>query len=134
VRPAFLLYIAVGLGAAIGGAARWRASELAHDSIGAAFPWGTLFVNITGSFLIGVYAALTASGGRYSRGYLAGAWQQHLVMTGFCGGYTTFSIFSLETLRLIESGDAALAAANIGVSVIAWLLAVWSGYALGRRM
>ena len=124
------LYLAVALGAALGGSARWLASEFAYDALGGGFPWGTLFVNIAGSFAIGLYAAWTLSGGRYA----ASAFQRHFFMTGVCGGCTTFSVFSLETLRLAQSGAIGLAALNVALSVAAWLAAVWAGYVLGLRL
>jgi CrcB protein len=101
-------YLAVALGSAVGGTARWVASEALAG--GAGFPWGTLFVNATGSWLIGLYAALTVPGGRIAAGPL----QRHFVMTGICGGYTTFSVFSLETVRFLEDGRLGLAGLNIG--------------------
>lgn len=124
------LYLAVGLGSALGGGARWLASDLLAGWLGAGLPWGTLFVNVTGSWLIGLYAALTAPGGRFAAGPL----QRHFVMAGVCGGYTTFSVFSLETVRLLEAGRPAMAAAYVGVSVAGWLAAVWAGYGLGMRV
>lgn len=120
-------YLAVGLGSAVGGTARWLASEALAGGAGAGFPWGTLFVNVTGSWLIGLYAALTVPGGRIAAGPL----QRHFVMTGICGGYTTFSVFSLETVRFLEGGRIGLAGLYLGASVVGWLAAVWGGYALG---
>lgn len=128
MRPA--LYVAVALGSAIGGSLRWLASDLLHAWLGAGFPWGTLFVNVTGSLAIGFYAALAAPEGRL----LAGAGQRQFVMTGICGGYTTFSVFSLETLRLLQAGSPALAGINVGVSLATWMAAVWLGYALATRI
>ncbi|MCA1788372.1 MAG: CrcB family protein, partial [Thioalkalivibrio sp.] len=97
-RPAIgtitLLYLAAGLGSMIGGSARWLASDLMLVGLGPGFPWGTLFVNVSGSFLIGFYAALAGPGGRF----VAGPAQRHFLMTGVFGGYTTFSIFSLEAI------------------------------------
>lgn len=128
--PEAALYLAVGLGSAIGGTARWLVSESMQAWAAGGLPWGTLFVNVTGSLLIGFYAAITAPEGRL----LAGPRQRHFVMTGVCGGYTTFSIFSLETLRLAQSGRLALSGLHVGTSLAAWLLAVWAGYALATRM
>lgn len=122
--------MAVGLGSAIGGTARWLVSEWMQAWAVGGFPWGTLFVNVTGSLLIGFYAALTAPDGRL----LAGPRQRHFVMTGICGGYTTFSIFSLETLQLAQAGRLALSGLHVSISLAAWLLAVWAGYALATRM
>jgi CrcB protein len=128
-RDAAILYGVVALGATIGGLSRALASLGAAAMMGAAFPWGTLIVNVTGSFLIGFYATLTGPDGRA----FAGTRQRQFVMTGFCGGFTTFSVFSLETLRLAQAGDVSAAALNIAVSVIAWLAAVWLGHALATR-
>ncbi len=124
------LYAAVGLGAIVGGTARWLASELLHDWLGSGFPWGTLFANVTGSFLIGFYAALSASEGRL----FAGPVQRQFVMSGICGGYTTFSIFSLETIRFLQAENFQVAGASVGVSLAGWLLAVWAGFALATRI
>jgi CrcB protein len=89
-----------------------------------------LFVNVTGSFIIGFYAALSGPDGRL----FASAQQRQFVMTGFCGGYTTFSTFSLETFRLLQAGDARTALANIAASVGASLLAVWLGHIWASRI
>jgi fluoride exporter len=129
-RGTLLLCAAVALGSALGGSARWVASIGAHEWLGAAFPWGTLFVNVTGSFLIGLYAALTGPDGRW----LASPNQRQFFMAGFCGGYTTFSIFSLETLRLLQAARLELVAVNIGFSMLGSLAAVWAGYALALRV
>lgn len=117
-------YAAAALGAAIGGVLRVLASVAMHEFAGYGFPWGTLFVNVTGSFAIGFYATLAGPKGRLA----ASPVQRQFVMTGICGGYTTFSMFSLETLRLLHDGDMPAAAFNVGLSVIAWLAAVWLGY------
>ena len=130
VRYSATLYAAVGTGSVIGGVLRYLASLLIHDQLGAALPWGTLFVNVTGSFAIGFYAALTGPDGRL----MAGPRARQFVMAGICGGYTTFSVFSLETFRLAQAGDWRAAAINIGLSVITWLLAVWLGHALATRL
>lgn len=128
--PQASLYLAVGLGSAVGGTARSLISESMRNWAGSAFPLGTLFVNVTGSLLIGFYAALAAPEGRL----FPGPRQRHFVMTGLCGGYTTFSIFSLETLRLVEAGRPALASLQVGVSLAGWLAAVWTGYVLATRI
>jgi fluoride exporter len=123
------LYGAVALGSALGGTARWLLSEQMHASLGAALPWGTLTVNVLGSLLIGAYAALAGPDGRL----FAGPRQRHFVMTGVCGGFTTFSIFSLETVRLLQAGGPD-GAAYLSVSIAGWLAAAWAGYALGMRI
>ena len=85
---------------------------------------------MTGSFLIGFYAALTGPDGRL----FVSPRQRQFVMVGICGGYTTFSAFSLETLRLAQSGNIQGAFFNLFVSVVGWLTAVWLGHALAARL
>jgi CrcB protein len=110
-----IMYAYVAVGAVLGGLARYLASLLILPISG--FPLSTLFVNVTGSFIIGFYATLTGPDGRM----FATAQQRQFVMTGFCGGYTTFSSFSLDTVRLLRAGMAHTAFLNIGVSVVTWL-------------
>jgi fluoride exporter len=93
------LYAAVAAGSALGALARFLCSLALTGLLGPAFPWGTLAVNGLGSFLIGLYATVSEPGGRLRAGP---AWR-HFVIAGFCGGFTTFSIFSLETLLLVEA-------------------------------
>lgn len=124
------LYLVVAAGTMLGGLARWSVSGFFYLLLETGFPWGTLLVNATGSLLIGFYATLSAPDGRL----LASPLQRHFVMTGFCGGYTTFSIFSLETLQLIQAGQSGLAGAYAGLSVVTWLLAVWAGFVLAARI
>jgi len=121
------LFVIVGLGAALGSVARYLVSVWIYDFFGTGYGWGTLTVNVLGSFLIGLYATLTEPDGRLP----ASTGMRHFVIPGFCGGFTTFSVFSLETLLIVESGQLALAATHVAVSVILWLLAVWVGYRVG---
>lgn len=123
-----IMYAYVAAGAVLGGVSRYLASLLILPFFG--FPLATLFVNVTGSFIIGFYGTLTAPDGRL----FATAEQRQFVMTGFCGGYTTFSSFSLETVRLLRAGMTGTALLNIAVSVVTWLLAVWLGYVLASRL
>jgi CrcB protein len=116
------LYVCVAAGSVIGSVLRWL--------IGLALPWATLFVNISGSFAIGFFAAMTAPGGRWFVGPRA----RHFFMTGFCGGYTTFSMFSLETLGMLQQGKLAMAAGYVMLSLIAWLGAAWAGDALAMKL
>jgi len=123
-------YISVALGSIVGAVARFLVSVLFVSQFGDRFPWGTLFVNVTGSFAIGFYAALTGPDGRL----FATPRQRQFVMVGICGGYTTFSAFSLETLRLAQSGNVRAAFLNLLISIIGWLLAVWMGHAIAMRL
>ena len=123
-------YFWIAIGSALGGMARYWCSGLAARLIGETFPWGTIIVNIAGSFIIGFFATLTGPDGRICADTLT----RQFVMLGFCGGYTTFSSFSLQTLALLQDGEWLLASANIALSVIACLLAVWAGYALAASI
>jgi CrcB protein len=123
-----ILYGYIAAGSVLGGVTRYLVSLLVQLIPG--FPWATLFVNVTGSFVIGFYGTLSGPDGRL----FASVRQRQFVMTGFCGGYTTFSTFSLETFRLLKGGMAQTAFLNIAVSIVTWLLAVWLGYALASRL
>jgi CrcB protein len=117
------MYIYVAIGGAIGTVGRYWLSGIVARLIGETFPWGTLLINVTGSFIIGFFATLT---GPDRRVYAASSTRQ-FVMTGICGGYTTFSSFSLQTLNLATDGEALRAGANVGLSVVLCLVAVWAG-------
>ena len=118
------VYLWIGVGSALGGMARYWCSGMAAVLFGETFPWGTLFINIFGSLVIGFFAEITGPDGRLFVGTLT----RQFVMIGLCGGYTTFSSFSLQTLNLVDDGEWALAGFNIGASVVLCLLAVWLGH------
>ncbi len=120
-----LTYLYIALGGAIGSVLRaWTANVFVRMA-GSHFPWGTIFINITGSFIIGFFGALTTSDGRFTAHPDARAF----MMIGICGGFTTFSSFSLQTLDLARDGKLTEAFANIALSVVLCLLAVSAGYA-----
>jgi len=123
-------YFWIAIGSALGGMARYWCSGIAARLIGETFPWGTIIVNIVGSFIIGFFATLTGPDGRI----FADTLTRQFVMIGFCGGYTTFSSFSLQTLALLQDSEWLLASANITLSVITCLFAVWAGYALAASI
>jgi len=114
------------LGGGLGTLARWWASGFVASRIGETFPWGTLLVNVTGSFAIGLFATLTAPDGRF----FAPASLRQFFMLGVCGGYTTFSSFSLQTLNLAEDGQWLKAGGNIALSVVLCLAGVWLGHVI----
>jgi CrcB protein len=120
-----LTYLWIAIGSALGGMARFALSTFIAQTVGGAFPWGILAVNVTGSFAIGVLA--TAPSGLSPDARL-------FVTVGLCGGYTTFSSFSLQTLDLLRGGQVAAALGNIAGSVGLCLLAVWAGAAAGGLM
>ena len=123
-----LNYVLVGIGSAIGGIARFWASGLIANRFGQSFPWGTLFVNVSGSFLIGFFATLTAPEGRW----LVGPSGRNFFMAGICGGYTTFSSFSLQTLALAQDEEWLYASGNAVFHFVLCLAAVWLGHALAE--
>lgn len=127
-RRIAILYACVASGSVLGGLTRYLVALAIQTGPG--FPWSTLFINATGSFIIGFYAALSGPDGRL----FASAPQRQFIMTGFCGGYTTFSTFSLETFKLFHAGLARTALANILASLMGWLVAVWLGHALAVRL
>jgi CrcB protein len=124
-----LVYAAVAVGSGIGGAGRHFCTELTTRLMGEGWPWGTLFVNVAGSFVIGLFATFAAAGTRFANG----APMRQFVMVGLCGGFTTFSAFSLDTLHLIGDGRGLAAGANIALSLVLCLLFVGLGYALAAR-
>jgi CrcB protein len=123
------LYLAVIAGGVVGSLMRWIVALLLPPTL-VGLPWPTLFANVTGCFVIGFFATLTAPDGRL----FIGSRTRQFVMTGICGGYTTFSGFSLETFRFVSDGDLRSAIAYLLVSLVAWFVAVWLGDALAERL
>ena len=120
----------VGLGSALGGMVRYGCTLIFTRYFGATFPWGTLFVNVTGSFIIGLFFTLTAPGGRL---VVNPDWRI-FVTVGICGGYTTFSSFSLQTLDLLRDGEWLLGGLNAVGSFVLCLLAAWLGVACAAAL
>lgn len=119
-----LVYLWIGLGSALGGMARYWCSGFVAARFGETFPWGTIAVNVIGSFVIGFFATISGPDGRLLVPSLA----RQFVMIGVCGGYTTFSSFSLQTLTLARDGEWLPAMANIALSVVLCLVAVAVGH------
>ncbi len=119
-----LTYLYIALGGAIGSVARAWTASTAVRMLGPHFPWGTILINAAGSFVIGFFGALTVNGARFEAHSDARAF----VMVGICGGFTTFSSFSLQTLDLARDGKLGAAFANIAFSIVLCLLAVTAGY------
>jgi CrcB protein len=119
-----MAYLWIAVGSALGGIFRYWCSGVAARLIGETFPWGTLIVNVFGSLVIGFFFTLTGPDGRL----LVSPTARLFVMVGLCGGYTTFSSFSLQTLTLLQDGEFLYAGANIAASVLLCMLAVWLGH------
>ncbi len=121
-----LLFIAAG--GAFGAVLRYGASVSVYSLFGRGFPYGTLFVNVSGSLLMGVLSVIMVE--RFDVGP---EWRA-AILVGVLGSFTTFSTFSIETLNLLEQGDMLRAFANIVLSVLVCLLAVWFGVLIGRQI
>jgi CrcB protein len=119
----FPIYLAIAAGGALGTVARYFLSGVVAHVFGETFPWGTLIINVTGSFVIGFFSVLAGPDGRL----MVGGTTRQFVMVGLCGGYTTISTFSLQTLNLMNEGEWLAAGANMAGSVFLCLLAVWLG-------
>ncbi len=120
--------IAVAFGGAIGALLRYWSTIGAHHLLGKGFPYGTLTVNVVGSLLVGILYVLLVER------LQAGSEWRALLITGLLGGFTTFSAFSLETLMLIEQGEALKAVLNVVLSVMLCLAVAWIGIMLGRSI
>jgi CrcB protein len=117
--------VGVGVMGAVGALARYGIGGFLAQRFPSSFPWETLMINVTGSFLLGLLFAVL------ERSTVSAAARTSLTI-GLLGAYTTFSTFSLETVRLIQEGSLGLAALNVATSVALGLSAVWTGLSLGR--
>jgi CrcB protein len=120
-----LIYLAVAVGGAAGAVLRYGVNELALNVFGKSFPFGTLLVNILGSFVLGLLYGL------FSSGLLATSPWRALMAIGLIGAFTTFSTFSLDTVLLLQQGDWLKAIANVLLNVLLCLTLAWLGLKLG---
>lgn len=118
----------IAMGGAVGAVLRYGASLSVYALLGRGFPYGTLFVNVSGSLLMGLLSVLMLE-----RFAIGPEWRA-AVLVGVLGSFTTFSTFSIETLTLMEQGDMMRAMANIVLSVLVCLIAVWFGVLIGRQL
>lgn len=118
----------IAFGGAIGAVLRFLASNGVYSIMGRAFPWGTLFVNVFGSLLMGLLYVIFVERLQISTEL------RSLVLVGLLGAFTTFSTFSIETLTLIESGELMRAGLNMLLSVVCCVVACWLGFMLGRQI
>jgi fluoride exporter len=123
-----LKYVMVGIGGCLGSILRFWLGTYIGSRMGTRFPYGTLVINITGSFLVGLILVLLTAKTHWSPNW------RYLIPIGFLGGYTTFSSFEYETLRTIQDGQIGLALLYAAVSVIVGLVAVWGGVMAGRSI
>ena len=123
-------YLWIAVGSALGGMARYWCTGIGARLFGETFPWGTLLINILGSFIIGFFVALTGPDGRY----IVDQNIRAFVTVGLCGGFTTFSAFSLQTMVLMQEGEWLHAGGYILGSVVLCLLFVWLGHVLATQL
>lgn len=126
-------YLVIGLGGALGSMLRFGIGSFIDTSVqkgDSIFPWGTIIVNITGCFIIGFIATISAAEGRL----LLSSLTRQFILIGILGGYTTFSSFSFQTLTLAQDGQWWGAAANVLLSVVLCLVGVWLGAALAGML
>ncbi|MGI8803218.1 MAG: fluoride efflux transporter CrcB [Solirubrobacteraceae bacterium] len=115
--------VAIGLLGGVGSVARFLLDGAVYRRAGRSFPYGTMVVNLTGSFLLGLLVGVAAGGGA-----------ERLLGTGLLGGYTTFSTWALESHRLGEAGRVRLAGLNLAASLLLGLGAAWVGRRLGGAL
>jgi len=127
-----ITYLWVAIGGAVGSVGRFWLNGIVSARFGETFPWGTMLINVSGSFLIGIIGALASPEGRMDSQSRAFATQ--FLMIGVCGGYTTFSSFSWQTLRLLQDREWLYAGGNIVLSVALCMIAVWLGWLLGSML
>jgi CrcB protein len=122
-----MIYLWIFVGSAIGGMARYWVSGAVARRIGETFPWGTVIINISGSFLIAFFGAVAIQHGSFP----VPADVRTFLMVGFCGGYTTVSSFALQTLNLARDSEWLWATANVIGSIVLCVAAAWLGFGAG---
>ncbi|HEY9018021.1 fluoride efflux transporter CrcB [Thiomicrospira sp.] len=120
-------WLAIALGGALGAVSRFALSHQTYIWLGRDFAWGTLAVNLIGSFMIGLLTILLIN-----KFAVSAEWRAFLIV-GFLGSFTTFSTFSFETMQYIQTGELNKAMLNIVVSVVGCLIAVWIGLVAGKQ-
>lgn len=128
MRSDHALILWVAAGSAVGGVLRHLTGDLLRLISWLDWPWDTLTANALGSLVIGWFAALTAVAGRWPVAIVP----REFVITGILGGYTTFSLFGLDTIGLLAAGQWGAAVANVLATLVLCLAAVWLGYRIGR--
>ena len=130
-KDKFIMYFSllIFFGAGLGGVSRYWVSNGIYSLLGRGFPYGTLFVNASGSFLMGLFFVLIMD--RFTTN---GSELRAFILIGFLGGYTTFSSFSIETWQLIENGAWVTAASNVFFSLLLCLCLTWLGILGGRQL
>ncbi len=119
-----MVYLWVAIGGALGSVARFWLANAVAAAVGAEFPWGTLLINVIGSFVISFFGMLTGTSQKFAVPYEA----RIFVTVGLCGGFTTFSSFSLQTIELMRTGQAGRAGIYVAASVVLCLAACALGF------
>jgi CrcB protein len=125
-RNALIKYWMVGIGGFLGSVLRFWVGSLIGGRFGARFPFGTFVINVTGSFLAGMVVTVLATKAHWNANW------RYLIPIGFIGGYTTFSTFEFETMRLVQNGQMLMATLNVTLSVAVGFVGVWAGMVAGR--
>jgi len=123
-----LKYVMVGIGGCLGSILRFWLGSYIGGKLGTRFPYGTLVINVSGSFLLGIVFALLTARASWSPNW------RYLLLIGFIGGYTTFSSFEFETLRMIQDGQTGLGLLYVATSVAIGFVAVWGGMIAGKAI
>ncbi|MFL5244465.1 MAG: fluoride efflux transporter FluC [Gemmataceae bacterium] len=131
MRTAFQIFL-VAFGSSLGGLTRWGVTVWFGRWFGTAFPWGTLFINLSGSLFLGWFTTALTERFAFERAWLRADDLLLIIAVGFTGAFTTFSTFEFESHRLLSDGDRIAGAAYIALSVFVGLLAVRAGVLLAR--